>query len=326
MLQIRSRFVLVFALLLAQLLSACQPITQPPPPPTTTTAKALVQLSNQPGRAIVTARTNHFLVASAPSLGHPAEEVNPLESMLAALATCGLFVYEAAAQQMEIPLQAAQTVVYGDFDVRGLSGAAEVDPRVQEFRVHMNLQGPDADQAAALAEQFSTRCPVYTTLIKSAPIKITTNEESVGGPVTEGLATGVVTATLSNQGGRAIVSVRNNNFVVDSVPPLGGPNEEINPMDLLLAAQGTCGTFLFERVAQDQGIPLTGASAAVEADFNPKGIKDGSVSPHIQAMRVHFTIAGPDSAQAQALVDAWVKRCPIYNTLIRATGIEVSIN
>jgi uncharacterized OsmC-like protein len=308
------------------LLSACQPITKPLPPPTTTTAKALVQLTNQPGRALLTARTNHFLIASAPSLGHPAEEVNPIESLLAALATCGLFVYETAAQQLEIPLQAAQTVVYGDFDVRGLSGAAEVDPRVQEFRVHMNLQGPDAAQAAALAEQFSTRCPVYTTLIKSAPIKITTNDEPVGGPVAEGLATGVVTATLTNQAGRALVNVRNNNFVVDSPGALGGPNEEINPLDLLLAAQGTCGAFLFEKVAQDHGIPLTAASAAVEADFNPKGLRDGSVSPHIQAMRIHFTLAGPDSTQAQALVDAWVKRCPIYNTLIRATGIEVSIN
>ena len=126
--------------------------------------------------------------------------------------------------------------------------------------------------------------------------------------------------------GRAIVSVRNNNFVVDSPGALGGPNEEVNPLDLLLAAQGTCGTFLFEKVAQDQGITLTAASGVIEADFNPQGLKDGSVSPHIQAMCVHWTITGPDSAQAQVLVDSWIKRCPIYNTLIRATEIAITIN
>jgi uncharacterized OsmC-like protein len=43
-------------------------------------------------------------------------------------------------------------------------------------------------------------------------------------------------------------------------------------------------------------------------------------------MRVHFTITGPGSTQAQALVDSWIKCCPIYNTLIRATEIAVSIN
>lgn len=292
--------------LLVLFTSACQPIqppTPPPPPPDKATAKALVQLSNQAGRAIVTARTNHFLVASAPPLGHPAEEINPLESMLAALATCGIFVYEAAAQEMAIPLQAASAVVKGDFDVRGLSGAAEVDPRIQQFRVHMTLSGPDAAQSAQLAEQFSTRCPLYTTFIKSAPIVVTTNDEPAGGPVAEGLATGVVTATLTTEAGRAIVNVRNNNFVVDSPGALGGPNEEVNPLDLLLAAQGTCGAFLFEKVAQDTGIPLTAVSGTIEADFNPQGLKDGTVSPHIQAMRVHWTITGPDSTQAQALVD-----------------------
>lgn len=56
-----------------------------------------MQLSNQAGRALVTTRTNHVLVASAPLLGHPAEEVKPPESMLAALATCDIFVYAKAA-------------------------------------------------------------------------------------------------------------------------------------------------------------------------------------------------------------------------------------
>lgn len=326
MFNVHNRSIFSVILLFALLLSACKPVTPPPPPPNKATAKALVQLSNQAGRALVTALTNHFLVASAPSLGHPAEEVNPLESMLAALATCGIFVYEKAAQELTIPLQAASAIVRGDFDVRGLSGAAEVDPRVQQFRVHINLVGPDAAQSAKLAEQFSTRCPVYTTLIKSAPIVVTTNEEPIGAPIAEGLATGIVTATLTNQAGRALVTVRNNNFVVDSPGALGGPNEELNPLDLLLAAQGACGVFLFEKVAQDSGISLTAASGAIEADFNPQGLKDGSVSPHIQSMRVHWTITGPDSTQALALVDAWVKRCPIYNTLIRATEIEVSVN
>ncbi|MFZ1752439.1 MAG: hypothetical protein WAU10_01800, partial [Caldilineaceae bacterium] len=46
------------------------------------------------------------------------------------------------------------------------------------------------------------------------------------------------------QDGRAIVLARGNRILVDSVPPLGGPNEEMNPFDLLLGALGTCGAFV----------------------------------------------------------------------------------
>ena len=84
--------------------------------------------------------------------------------------TCGLFVYETASQELGIPLDSATATVQGDLDMRGLVGEEGVNPRVQEFRVHFDLEGPDADQAAALAEQFSMRCPIYTTLVKSAPI------------------------------------------------------------------------------------------------------------------------------------------------------------
>jgi hypothetical protein len=38
--------------------------------------------------------------------------------------------------------------------------------------------------------------------------------------------------------------------VIASVPPLEGPNEERNPPDLMLGA-ATCGSFLYERVAQE---------------------------------------------------------------------------
>jgi uncharacterized OsmC-like protein len=79
--------------------------------------------------------------------------MNPAEAMLGALATCGLFVFEAAAQELDIPLTAATVTAQGDFDVRGLTGAADVDPHIQEFRVHFDLEGPDEDQIAALEEQ-----------------------------------------------------------------------------------------------------------------------------------------------------------------------------
>ena len=262
------------------------------------------------------------MIDSPGALGGPNEEVNSLDALLVALGTCGIFVAEAAAPTLEIPLTGAAAVVQGDFDPRGLKGEA-VDPHIQALRVHLTLPGADAEQTAKLIAEFQARCPVYTTLVRAAPIEITAGDQPMGS-ATEGLTTGEVMVQLSNQPGRALATARGNHFVVDSIKPLGGPNEERNPMDLLLGSLATCGSFVYEKAAQELGIPLTGVSAAVEADFDPRGIKDGSSSPHLQAVRVAMTAEGASAEQAEQLAQAFQARCPVLTTLVRAAPITLN--
>jgi len=59
-------------------------------------------------------------------------------------------------------------------------------------------------------------------------------------------------------------TARGNHSVVDCVPPLSGPNEERNPLDLALGAHATCGTFLYEAAAKEMDMPLTDVAATVE--------------------------------------------------------------
>ncbi|MCB0120998.1 MAG: OsmC family protein, partial [Caldilineaceae bacterium] len=330
--RINRTFPIVLLLLLAAILAPAtatyaQDATPTPVPEEEvelTTVSAQVELSNQLGNSIISARGNHFIIGSAPPLGHPYEEIAPVEAMLGALATCGLFVYEAAAAEMNIALTSAQAAVQADWDARGLTGAADVSPGMQEYRVHFDLEGPDADQAEMLAAQFMTRCPIYTTLAKTAPINITTNEEEMAGPVAEGLVTSTVVATLTNQPGRAIFSARDHFLAVDSPALLGGPNLDINPLDLLLGAQISCGAHIMESAATANGIPFRSVHATVEADFDPQGMSDGSVDPAIQAMRVQWEIDTQTPEEAQFFVDQWLARCPIYATLSKAMEIEVS--
>ena len=145
-------------------------------------------------------------------------------------------------------------------------------------------------------------------------------------PAPEGpqMATAKLSTMLCNQPGRAIVSARGNHFVIDSVPPLGGPNEERNPLDLALGALATCGVFVYEKVAQDEGFPLTGLTATVEGDFDPNGVKTGQSDPRLQAFRVHMQLEGVDEAQAEMMTEQWKQRCPIYTTLSRAAPIEIT--
>jgi putative redox protein len=139
-----------------------------------TTAGVTSRLSNLAGRAIVTARGHHFIVDSPPPLGGPNEEINPIDILLSALATCGTFIFETYARETSIPLHSITITAAGDFDPRGLCGDP-VDPRLQHFRVKADLSGPTQDQVAGLIEAFKTRCPVYTTLVRSAPIDIEVN-------------------------------------------------------------------------------------------------------------------------------------------------------
>src|SRR6266446_3059979 len=103
------------------------------------------------------------------------------------------------------------------------------------------------------------------------------------------LATASVTSRLSGLPGRAIVTARGHHFVIDSPLPLGGPNEEINPIDILLAALATCATFVCETVAREQGIPLKAIAVTTAGDFDPRGVCGEPVDPRLQALRVRLT-------------------------------------
>ena len=136
------------------------------------TGSVTSHLTHQPGRAIVTARGHHFVVDSPAPLGGPNEEINPVDVLLSALATCGTFVCETAAQEMDIPLHGIAVTAAGDFDPRGLCGTDGVNPRMQAFRVRLAMSGPTEEQANALVEAFQTRCPVFTTFSRAAPIEV----------------------------------------------------------------------------------------------------------------------------------------------------------
>jgi uncharacterized OsmC-like protein len=136
------------------------------------TATASCRLSNEAGRALLSTRGQHFVVDSPPVLGGPNEAANPAELLLSALASCAVFICERVAQEMGMALRSASATVAADFDPRGLCGEP-IDPRFQAFRVRLDLQGPDAAQREALVQAFKTRCPVFTTLLRSASVDIT---------------------------------------------------------------------------------------------------------------------------------------------------------
>lgn len=143
--------------------------------------------------------------------------------------------------------------------------------------------------------------------------------------MTNQLATSSASSRLSGVAGRAMISARGHHLIVDSPLSLGGPNEELNPLDLLLGALATCATFICETAAQEQHIPLQQVEVVVAGDFDPRGICGEPVEAKIQALRVQVSLTGPSEAEAVTLIEQFKQRCPVYRTLIIATSVEVDV-
>ncbi|MBX3013066.1 MAG: YdhR family protein [Caldilineaceae bacterium] len=301
------------------------------------TAKVAADLV-QPGRVLMSARGNHWIYDSVPPINGPNEEVNPLDGMLTALIACGMYIYEAVGIEQEIATHNLSATVQGELDPRGVAGA-NVNPRVRAFHVTMKVDGPSVEEAALMAAAFSTRCPIYTTLGLSAPISVT---NVVDGEAQEPIATtadplvdndreGEAPELAKPAGsgrmiefGRSVMSARGNHWIFDSVPPINGPNEEVNPLDALVGALPACGIMIYEAVAREESIALNAINATVEADLDPRGVAGAPVNPRIRAFRVTMNVSGPTEEEAAMMAEAFRQRCPIYTTYERAAPIEVT--
>lgn len=143
--------------------------------------------------------------------------------------------------------------------------------------------------------------------------------------MTAPLATVAASSRLSNEHGRALITVRGQHLVTDSPPPLGGPNEAVNPAELLLAALAACATFVCDTAAREKNIPLKSIVVSASGDFDPRGVCGEPHDPRFQALRVRLALEGADPAQREELVKAFKTRCPVFTTLSRVAPTEIEL-
>lgn len=144
--------------------------------------------------------------------------------------------------------------------------------------------------------------------------------------MTTKLATTTASCRLSNEPGRALLTIRGQHVVTDSPPTLGGPNEAANPVELLLSALAGCAVFVCERAAQEMGIDLRAVSVTAMGEFDPRGVCGEPFDPRFQGFKVRFSLEGPDALQRERLLEAFKSRCPVYATLSRAAPVEVMLD
>lgn len=306
-------FLLASILTLAVFLNGCSPAVQSdleaatPSPEIAEPAAEAAQLAtarvtaeiSEAGRAMVTGHNNTQYIVDADTESTGLHEI---DTLLAAQITCGVFVAEKAAQELDIPL-------------KGVTGTAVFDENTQQVQVFLDLPGADGEQILDLANNFRQRCPIYTTLSAAKSVEFIPGEQYNSGDDDSA----AVTAELFRFGG-ANVTANGQTFVMDSVPPLDGPNEELNPLDLMLGGLATCSSFIYEREA-----PAANVTVTVEGDFDPTGVRDlEGPNPRIQNIRVSMLVDKFDEAQAKKAEEQIKEECYLPNILEGTVNFAVS--
>ena len=122
--------------------------------------------------------------------------------------------------------------------------------------------------------------------------------------------------TIAGVPGRFVLDARANHLVTDS---RFGPGESIQAGELLLSALASCAMANFEANATELELPLAGIR--VEAS-HARGSEDPT---RYDFTRVTITTSGVDQAAAEILCERFVATCPIYNTIRRGSGIELTV-
>ena len=138
--------------------------------------------------------------------------------------------------------------------------------------------------------------------------------------------------TELNENVRCIARVREfAPLIVDEPTDLGGTNAAMNPVELVLAALGTCQEIMYAAYAAVLDIPLTEVKVDVKGYLNLQGLfgMDPSIRPGYQKIVWETRISSPaDEDSLRSLVTTVEKTCPLLDVIrrpIEASG-KVFIN
>ena len=141
------------------------------------------------------------------------------------------------------------------------------------------------------------------------------------------MATVRAAAALSGPG-RVVCEVRGQRYRLDAPPLIEGPNEEVNPVEAMIASLAACAVLFLQYLARTMDIPVEDVTAEAEGDFDPRGVRGEDVESALTAVRLTYRVkpgAGADRAGVVKLVEAFRARCPVHRTFARAVDITEEI-
>ena len=135
--------------------------------------------------------------------------------------------------------------------------------------------------------------------------------------------------TSSNLGGRfrSDVSIRDHELTIDEPDTIGGTDMGPSPVEMILAALGSCQEITYRAYATAMGIELEKVSVELEGDIDFRGFfaVDDTVRPGYDKIRAVVTIESSASAvELEKLREVVNGHCPVLDIL--QNSVSVSLN
>ena len=139
------------------------------------------------------------------------------------------------------------------------------------------------------------------------------------------IATFAVTTSLVNDY-EASVQIRDFALTVDEPEQIGGANAGPTPVELVLAALGTCQEIVYATYARVLGIPLNGVEVAAEGRLDLRGFFGVADEPAgFQDVTYTVNIDSPAAPEDVArLIDVVNAHCPVLDILQQPVPVSGS--
>lgn len=114
-------------------------------------------------------------------------------------------------------------------------------------------------------------------------------------------------------------------LVVDEPPSMGGADAGPNPVELVLAALGTCQEIMYACFAALMGIDLDKVEIQVKGYMDSKGILalDDKTPPGFTEIKFDTRIeSSADEEKIKELIRKVEKHCPVLDTLARPVQVQ----
>ena len=131
------------------------------------------------------------------------------------------------------------------------------------------------------------------------------------------------------EGFRSEISIRQHRLAADEPAALGGADSGPNPVELILAALGSCQEITYRAYAVALGIPLDSVSVELTGEVDLRGFfaVDDSVRSGYQNIRGKVNIESSASEaelqKLRAVVDA---HCPVLDILTNKVPVALSLS
>lgn len=138
----------------------------------------------------------------------------------------------------------------------------------------------------------------------------------------------VVFRTSSSLGGRfrSDVSIRDHSLIIDEPKSIGGSDAGPSPVEVILAALGSCQEITYRAFATALGIELDGVSVVLEGDIDFRGFfaVDESVRPGYESIRAVVTIeSSAPAGELEKLREVVNSHCPVLDILSNPVPVAI---